>query len=446
MTKDQLIQKYNKPGPRYTSYPPVPFWNKKLDGPTWIDHLKKNYEQNPSMDLYVHVPYCESLCYYCGCHRTITKNHNVETPFIEALLKEWSLYQEKLGFSPSINSLHLGGGTPTFLSPENLERLILTITKNRGPSFVGSIEIDPRTCTREHLKVLAKCGLKRISMGIQDFDPKVQSAINRYQTPELIQEIISSARNLGIESINFDLIYGLPHQSLESIKETMRLVKELSPDLIAFYSYAHLPDRIKNQKLINSNDLPRPELKRQLYETGKSLLEENGFFEIGMDHFAQATSYLYEAHQNNQLHRNFMGYVDKKSSILLGLGPSSISDSGLSFCQNEKNFQAYQRKLEENELPLTHSHLHSTEDTLLQEIILDLMCRQRLHLDKVQNISHLESILKDLMEFEADGIINRLPQEIIITELGKGFTRNVAMSFDSYLREEETKIRFSATI
>jgi oxygen-independent coproporphyrinogen-3 oxidase len=281
-TINELVEKYNRPGPRYTSYPPVPFWHNIPSEKEWITHLKDNYQEDVGVDLYVHVPFCESLCYYCGCNRTITKNHDVEDYYLAALLKEWEIYKEKLGFSLKINSLHFGGGTPTFLSPSNLEKLITTLIQNKSNTFIGSIEIDPRTCNDGHIEVLSRLDIKRVSLGIQDFDPNVQKAINRDQSPAMVELLVEKLRLSNFASINFDLIYGLPKQSLDSISKTIEIVAKLKPDLIAFYSYAHLPERIKNQRLIVESDLPSPEKKKELYELGKKLLIENGYVDVGM--------------------------------------------------------------------------------------------------------------------------------------------------------------------
>lgn len=444
-TSHELIRKYNRPGPRYTSYPPVPFWTNTPPESTWISHLKNKYEAGKGIDLYVHIPYCESLCFYCGCSRTITKNHGVEDPYMNLVLREWELYQEKLGFIPEINSLHFGGGTPTFLSPANLDRLMKALLVNRTAQFIGSIEIDPRTCSKQHLEVLSNNGIKRVSLGIQDFDPAVQKIINRHQPVQMVEGLVEKIREAGINSLNFDLIYGLPGQTRESIITTIDVVRKMRPDLIAFYSYAHLPEKIKNQRLIPESSLPSPELKRELYELGRKLLEEAGYVEVGIDHFALPSSYLYQAKFENQLHRNFMGYVDKKSTILLGLGPTSISDSSMSFSQNEKDMKNYEERIYRGELPIEKGHTHSGTDLLIQEIILDLMCRDRAHINE-QVIPYSEEILKEMSEFQRDGIIELNDDEIRITNTGKAFVRNVAMSFDFYLREQTNKVRFSQTI
>jgi oxygen-independent coproporphyrinogen-3 oxidase len=443
---NELIQKYNRPGPRYTSYPPVPFWNKAPSEDGWIEHIKSSYDEQVGVDLYVHVPFCESLCYYCGCNRTITKNHDVEDNYLSALLKEWMIYKQKLGFTLKINSLHFGGGTPTFLSPNNLEKLISTLLENKSKSFIGSIEIDPRTCNDGHIEVLSRCDIKRVSLGIQDFDPAVQKAINRDQPPLMVQVLVDKLRSNNFSSINFDLIYGLPKQSLDSISNTIDIVSKMKPDLIAFYSYAHLPEKIKNQKLIVESDLPSPELKRALYELGKKLLMENGYVDIGMDHFALPTSFLYQAKINKSLHRNFMGYVDKKSAVLIGLGPTSISDSSLSFIQNIKDVKAYEQKVKLGELPIEIGHIHNKNDLLIQEVVLQLMCQNEIDIKNINDLPYGDKIEQELHLFQEDGIVEIENQQVRITPVGKIFVRNVAMSFDYHLREQSSKVKFSQTI
>jgi len=443
---NELIEKYNRPGPRYTSYPPVPFWGDVPSETSWINHLKESYQADLGIDLYVHIPFCESLCYYCGCNRTITKNHNVESGFLESLLKEWEIYKSKLGFSPKINSLHFGGGTPTFLSPQNLERLITHLLEKKSSQFVGSIEVDPRTCSDEHLAVLSNLGIQRVSLGIQDFDPTVQKAINRDQSVEMVEALVSKLRQKKFSSINFDLIYGLPKQTIHSITLTIETVAKLKPDLIAFYSYAHLPDRIKNQRLIKADELPSPESKRELYETGKKLLLEKGYVDIGMDHFALPTSFLYKAMIEHRLHRNFMGYVDKKSSILIGLGPTSISDSSKSFIQNIKGIKEYEDAVNAGKLPFDKGHSHSQKDLVIQDIILEMMCHNDVVLKDKNLIPNWDKIETELKDFQDDGIIVFKDNQIHITPIGRGFVRNLAMIFDFHLREKATNVKFSQTI
>lgn len=446
LSQQELVQKYNRPAPRYTSYPPVPFWINPPNSNDWISHIKNNYLDELGVDLYVHVPFCESLCYYCACNRIITKNHKNEDSFLEALLAEWQIYKNKLGFSPKINSLHFGGGTPTFLSPNNLEILLKNLLSNKSPSFIGSIEIDPRTCQKEHLEVLSQNGITRVSLGIQDFDPDVQKTINRDQSPEMVSALVDSLRSLNFSSLNFDLIYGLPKQSLKTISQTIKNVAIMKPDLIAFYSYAHLPDKIKNQRLIHDTDLPTPELKRELYESGKKLLMESGYVDVGMDHFALPTSYLYRAKKENKLHRNFMGYVDKKSSILIGLGPTSISDSSMSFVQNIKDLKSYKEKIADGELPLGGGHRHNEDDINIQRIISELMCNNQVSLYKKESLPFWEEIQHELSLLEKDGIIEIQDDLLIISPRGMGFVRNVAMAFDYHLRKQSHNTKFSQSI
>lgn len=435
-TNEDLIRKYNKPGPRYTSYPPVPFWNQAPSEDLWISHVKRNYDASKGFDLYVHVPYCESLCYYCGCNRTITKDHANEDRYLGHIMKEWDMYCERLKFSPKVHSLHFGGGTPTFLAPGNLQKLIQYLVGQNGLS-TGSIEIDPRTCQRGHLEVLKSNGFSRLSLGIQDFDPVVQKAIHRDQSVSMVKALVEKIRGYGFESLNFDLIYGLPKQTIASIEHTIEKVIEMKPDLIAFYSYAHLPDKIKNQKLIKEADLPNGSEKRSLYEKGKELLLKAGYVDIGMDHFALPENHLYQAKLNKKLHRNFMGYVDKKTPVLIGLGPTSISDSSQSFIQNFKELHQYEKSIELGKLPIEKGHVHTDEDLRVQKTILSLLC----HEETTFTENHPE-----LREFEKDGLIELQGNRLQVTPAGKPFIRNVAMSFDVYLKDKSSVANFSKTI
>ncbi|HLT22786.1 MAG TPA: oxygen-independent coproporphyrinogen III oxidase [Bacteriovoracaceae bacterium] len=440
-TINELISKYNTSAPRYTSYPPLPFWKNAPNQDTWFSHLASKSEDG--VDLYVHIPYCEKLCWYCGCNRVITKDHSVEEKLIELLSLEWNLYEKSIG-PLKVNSLHLGGGTPTFLSPKNLKKLISALTKNKSDNFIGSIEVDPRTCTLDHLKTLKELGFQRISLGIQDFDQRVQKSINRYQPVSLVKSLVDHIRALDFESINFDLIYGLPNQTIESVQDTIKIVNELNPDLIAFYGYAHLPSKISNQKLIRSDELPTPELRQKLYETGKELLTSSGLVDIGMDHFAKETNYLCLAKMNGNLHRNFMGYTDKKSKCLIGLGPSAISDSGLSFIQNQKEFSLYQQALEAGDLPYSIGHIQSESDLIAQKHILTLMCQEKVKISS--ELENLLTVTRELEDLANDGLLTITQQTIKLTETGKLFMRNVASCFDHHLRQQKTGVRFSQTV
>ncbi len=445
-SNENLMTKYGTQGPRYTSYPPVPFWTKAPTEKAWFEQLKENYDPSQGLDLYVHIPFCESLCYYCGCNRVITKNHDHELNFVETLLNEWKIYQDKLGFAPNINSLHLGGGTPTFLKSENLHILLTNLLRNKTENFIGSVEIDPRTCTSSHLEILIQHNIFRASLGIQDFNQSVQEAIHRFQSPQMIKVLIEKMRAIGFKSINFDLIYGLPKQTKKTIIETIDHVLGLKPDMIAFYSYAHLPEKIKNQKLIKENDLPHLSDKRMIYDLGKELLTQNGYHDIGMDHFALESNFLLRAKRNNQLHRNFMGYVDKKSSILIGLGPSSISDSSKSFIQNFKTVSDYQKHINNGDLAIEKGHELSPHDLKVQAILQKLLCHGQIDLRDTHEIPFRESIEKELGDFFQDGLLTPQENGFEISKLGEPFVRNMAMSFDFHLRGQRSKNHFSQTI
>lgn len=440
-TLDELIIKYSRPGPRYTSYPPLPFWTGAPSTEQWFSHLLS--QSSEGVDLYVHIPFCEKLCWYCGCNRIITRDHTKDEQFIQTILSEWEIYKNALG-DIQVNSLHFGGGTPTFLSPAHLEKLIKGLTTNKSSSFIGSIEVDPRTCTQEHLLVTSQLGFKRISLGIQDFNPKVQKAINRYQPVELVKDLVTKIRKLGFESINFDLIYGLPLQDATSIKSTIEIVKELSPDLIAFYGYAHLPHKISNQRLIKDDSLPSATLRQELYQVGKEILLQEGFSDIGMDHFARPQNYLFRAKETKSLHRSFMGYTDKKSNCLIGLGPSSISDSGLSFIQNKKDLISYQKDIAQGELSLETGHVKTPSDHICQKHILNIMCEEETEL--MSELNYFPEITQELADFKADGLITLTQDYLKLTDLGKIFMRNIAMSFDEHLRKQVKQQRFSQTV
>ena len=336
-----LIRKYNVPGPRYTSYPTVPFWNKEgIKKSDWKNTFQKAFDESnetEGISLYIHLPFCENLCTFCGCHKRITKRHDVEEPYIETVLKEWQLYLKHFSEKPKIKEIHLGGGTPTFFSAENLKKLITGIleTSDLIENHEFSFEGHPNNTTEEQLTVLYDLGFRRCSFGVQDYDPIVQKTINRIQPFENVERVTKLARKLGYTSISHDLVFGLPKQNLQNIIDTIHKTKELKPDRIAFYSYAHVP-WIKGvgQRGYDENDLPKDEVKRDLYEVGKQLFDKIGYVEVGMDHFALKSDSMYKAMKEKTLHRNFMGYTSGKTALMVGLGMSAISDSWYSFAQN----------------------------------------------------------------------------------------------------------------
>lgn len=450
-----LVQKYNVPGPRYTSYPTVPFWDiNTFSGKKWEESVKKSFHVSNSttgISLYIHLPFCESMCTFCGCHKRITKRHDLELPYIKSVLKEWRLYSALFDKKPIIKELHLGGGTPTFFNPENLKFLIDGILRiaSKANDAEFSFEGHPNNTTKEHLQALYDVGFRRVSYGVQDYNETVQKAINRIQPFENVKNVTKWAREIGYDSVSHDIIFGLPHQKLEHVKNTIAKTKELKPDRIAFYSYAHVPWLAGNgQRGYNDADLPAGDEKRTQYEVGKELLENYGYQEIGMDHFALETDSLYKAMESGDLHRNFMGYTSSNTNLMIGLGASSISDSWYGFAQNVKNVEEYQNLVENDIIPLYRGHILTEEDQIIRRHILNLMCRFQTSWSNFQlYIPEMDSILKRLGEMEQDGIVEIKEGSLLITEKGRPFVRNVCMAFDLPLQKKSTETKlFSMTV
>ena len=450
-----LVQKYNIPGPRYTSYPTVPYWNMEtFSGKRWRVSLQRSFEESnlgEGISLYIHLPFCESMCTFCGCHKRITKRHDVESPYIKSVLKEWKIYCDLFSSKPIIKELHLGGGTPTFFSPENLQYLINGIFRlaDTAEDYEFSFEGHPNNTTREHLQALYDVGFRRVSYGVQDYNDTVQKAIHRVQPFENVKKVTTWAREIGYTSIGHDIIFGLPFQTLEHVEETILKTKELMPDRLAFYSYAHVPWLKGNgQRGYKDGDLPSAEVKRIQYEKGKQLLAKVGYHEIGMDHFALKTDSLYASMEAGRLHRNFMGYTASKTQSMIGLGASSISDSWYGFAQNVKSIEEYQHLVENNIIPIYRGHILTDEDQIIRKHILNLMCRfETTWHYKEDYFSELESVLERLQEMELDGLVEITPGHLKVKEKGKPFIRNICMAFDVLLhrRTPETRL-FSMTI
>lgn len=449
-----LINKYNIPGPRYTSYPTVPFWDEAaFTADLWQQSVIRSFNESndaEGISIYIHLPFCEQLCTFCACHKRITKQHSVETPYLESILKEWKLYLQLFGKKPKIKELHLGGGTPTFFSPENLRILLegifahAEIAENQEFSFEGH----PNNTTKAHLQTLYDLGFRRCSFGVQDYDPQVQKAINRIQPFENVEKVTNWAREIGYKSVSHDLVFGLPFHNWEKMEYTIRKTLQLKPDRLAFYSYAHVP-WIKGvgQRGFDENDLPSGEEKRKLYENGKKLLEELGYIEVGMDHFALEHDDLYQSMISGDIHRNFMGYSSSKTQLMVGLGMSAISDSWYAFAQNEKTVEAYQKRVEEGVIPVFRGHILNQEDLLVRQHILNLMCRLETSWDATTDFPELQHALESLKEMEADGLVVLSKNSIKITEQGRAFTRNVAMTFDLRMMRNKPETRiFSMTI
>jgi len=450
-----LIRKYDVPGPRYTSYPTVPFWkNDPMPMDKWIESLHTNYNKFNSSDIsvYVHLPFCESLCTFCGCHKRITKNHQVESPYMNAVINEWNLYMENLDFDPRIRELHFGGGTPTFFAPDELIRLLENLfnTSSVDPKKCElSFEAHPNNTTEEHLKKLYDFGFRRLSLGVQDYNPEVQKAIHRIQPFETVEKVHNMAREMGYSSISHDLVFGLPKQSLDNIIETVSKTLLLKPDRISLYSYAHVPwIKGNGQRGFDENDLPKSEVKRELYEAAKRMLESAGYLEIGMDHFALPEDSLSIAFDQKNLHRNFMGYTTMNTSMMIGLGMSAISDSWFAFAQNEKSVEGYIEKVNKGEFPVYRGHLLTDQELETRKYILDLMCHfeTRLQTDSAFRNEHLK-IAERINELVTDGLVIIENDHVKVTEKGVPFVRNCCMAFDQHLQEvNSTEKMFSRTI
>lgn len=493
----ELIRKYNVAGPRYTSYPTVPYWDDSPSVEQWVAALKSALQESEAIGrgaaIYVHIPFCESLCTYCGCNTRITKKHERGIPYVKTLLREMELYMQALGRSSPIPvaELHLGGGTPTWLSAEELQMLMEGLSKfivpfqpssplplgevaersdagegqsintpspgsrcsptspsGRGTSYEFSFEADPRVTSNHQLSTLYQLGFRRLSLGIQDFDTKVQEIVNRVQSVAQVEELTLAARALGYTSINYDLIYGLPLQTEDSIRQTIGEVRRLRPERIAFYAYAHIPWIKPGQRKYTEADLPDGEAKRRLYELGRAMLEECGYREIGMDHFALETDALWHANERGTLHRNFMGYMPKDVHPMISLGCSAIGDAWTAFAQNIKEVEAYEAAVAEGKLPIYRGHLLTPEDQILRRHVLNIMTKgQTDWSDPALYTDYLEEVPAKLAEPVKDGLITLNRHSATVTEAGKPFLRNLCMAFDARLARKEPQGQvFSKTV
>jgi oxygen-independent coproporphyrinogen-3 oxidase len=436
-----LFAKYDVPAPRYTSYPTVPFWTDSPTTEQWLEDLGRAFkDKSATWSLYFHLPFCETLCTFCACNTVITRDHGREENYIRLLSKEWDLYLDRV---PALRErpllgLHLGGGTPTFFSAGNLERIlkpILAATRTDADRFEASVEVHPGHTTREQLVVLRQLGFTRISIGVQDFDPEVQRLVNRHQPYEVTKSVTDIARELGYSSVNYDLIYGLPRQSVDCFKETITKTIGLRPDRIALYSFARVPWIKPAQRSYKDEDLPVAGEKRALYEMAREMLSKVGYVEIGMDHFALPQDGMAKAQRKGTLHRNFQGYTETRTSVLLGLGVSAISETPTCFHQNEKAFPVYERRVQQGEIPTLRGHLLSTEDRRLREQILTFMTSFEVALKSEQR-RDAEVFLAPLI---SDGLVELNSEKLILTERGRPFLRNACMFFDQRLRRQEPR-------
>jgi oxygen-independent coproporphyrinogen-3 oxidase len=437
-----LVKKYNVAGPRYTSYPPA---TKFTDAVTWEQLSAKIEENNRAprgLSLYFHIPFCETLCWFCGCTTVITLNHSQGQTYINYLEKEVTRMAARLNPKRKAVQLHWGGGSPTFLQPDEIRQLGDIIRKHfkLSDDIEAGVEIDPRRLTRDHIVALREAGFNRASFGVQDFDPKVQEAVHRIQPRDMTQQALDWARELGFGSINFDLIYGLPHQTVESFSRTLDTVLEMQPDRLAVFSYAHVPWVKPAQKILEQKILPAPEAKLQLLKIViERLTENNRYIYIGMDHFARPTDELVAAQRNKTLQRNFQGYSTRGNADIYAFGMSSISQIPDAYWQNEKELPGYYAALDAGNTPLHRGYFVTGEDKIRRDTIMRVMCdlsldyaemSQRLGINFAE---HFAGELAALTPFEADGLVRRSPTGLEVTDTGRLFIRNIAMCFDNML-------------
>ncbi len=455
MIDKQTIRKYDIAGPRYTSYPTAPNWTTDVNQDTYIEKLKVFGKTNKTLSLYIHLPFCESMCTYCACNVVIRKKDvKYAEEYLKYLFKEIDLVARYIGRNMPVKQFHWGGGTPTFLNEDQIERLFKKVAENFNIDFSGeiAIEIDPRTIDKSKVKKLKDLGFNRISMGIQDFDSEVQKSVNRLQPFELVREFNDWCRELKFLSINFDLIYGLPHQTKESFDQTLRNIFDLRPDRIALYSFAYVPWLKKHQNKLDPQTLPSNDQKLDIFLSARQQFLDHGYQAIAMDHFALKDDELAKAFNRGTLYRNFMGYTVKPADEYLGLGLTSIGFLENTFIQNYKELPEYYRLLKEETLPVERGKVLSVDDQIRQWVISSLMCQFKLDKNIFKekfSISFDEYFAHEKEHIEqcvSDNLIETRSNLICVTELGKIFIRNVCMGFDWYLKQQGAHKRFSKTV
>ncbi len=456
----ELIRKYDKAGPRYTSYPTAPMFHTGVGEKAYRETLARIAPLDAPLSLYVHIPFCNTVCYYCGCSKIVTRQYERAVPYLERLHREIELVAEVLGYAPgegrTVTQLHFGGGTPTFLTDEQLRALVAKLRHHFrfAPDDEGEygIEIDPRECAEDTVATLREIGFNRMSMGVQDFDPAVQKAVNRIQSEELTLRVLNQAREHGFKSINIDLMYGLPHQSVASFDRTLETIIAFSPDRIALFNYAHLPHMFMPQRRINEADLPSPAEKLAILEHSIHKLLDAGYVFIGMDHFAKPDDELTIAQREGKLYRNFQGYSTHADCDLLGLGLTSIGFAGGAFFQNTKELDAYHEAIDQGRLPVFRGYILSEEDHLRRHVIMRLMCDFALDFADVERRfgivfrEHFAEELRDLEGMEADGLVRLESGRLTVLPAGRLLIRNIAMVFDEYLRRRAAQVKFSKVI
>lgn len=450
----ELLEKYSRPGPRYTSYPTAPYFHTGFTEADWLEELRASQDATRGLSLYVHIPFCDTLCYYCGCNMVATGDYDKAQRYLAILEQEMARVAALTHPERRVEQLHWGGGTPTYLKPADIRRLMQTIRSHfqLSPDAEMGCEADPRELTREHLAALRESGFNRLSIGVQDLDERVQKAVNRVQPAAMIGEVYGWARELGFSSINMDLIVGLPHQSVASFSRTLDQVLAWAPDRFAVFAYAHVPWMKKHQKLIREADLPDFATRLDLQQLIHDRLGAAGYVNIGMDHFAKPEDELVQAQRAKTLWRNFQGYTTHKDCDIYAFGASSISQTRSVYMQNEKNLKRYQDRVGSGHLPVERGLRLTREDRIRRDLITRIMCDLELSYAEfsaawdIDFCTHFSDGLAELPPLAADGLITLSDQGLKVTDLGRLFLRNIAMCFDSYLRQAgESQPRYSRT-
>ena len=454
----ELLTRFDVPGPRYTSYPTADRFVDAFGEDDYVLALQQRRHGSGSaslpLSLYVHIPYCESLCYYCACNKIITKHPERAEVYLRYLHREVELHTAHCGTGQVVSQLHLGGGTPTFLSDEGLRDLMDMLRRNftLAPGGEYSIEVDPRTVDRDRLALLAELGFNRLSFGVQDFDPEVQKAVHRIQPTEQVFSLVAAARQLGFESINVDLIYGLPRQTPESFDRTLAQVADLRPDRIALYAYAHLPERFKPQRRIINADLPGASAKVAMLARSLDAFSQAGYVYVGMDHFALPDDALAVAKRQGRLHRNFQGYSTQPDCDLIALGVSAIGRVGATYSQNAKTLDEYYDLLDQGHLPIVRGLALSRDDLVRRAVIMALMCQGELLFEPLEQSwlldfrDYFSVEVERLHEMDQQGLVRLSDEGVSVTPMGWYFVRGIAMVFDRYLQADRNRTRFSRII
>lgn len=453
---EQLLQRFDVPGPRYTSYPTADRFVEAFTEKDYVQALEQRRAGSLALplSLYIHIPFCESLCYYCACNKVITKHHSKAAEYLRYLSRELELQVEHFGRGHSVSQMHLGGGTPTFLSDAELSDLLDMVQRhfNLVPGGEYSVEVDPRTVTPQRLEHLHKLGFNRLSFGVQDFDPTVQKAVHRVQPAEQVFALVDAARKIGFESVNVDLIYGLPLQTPESFRHTLEQVKTLRPERIALYAYAHLPARFKPQRRILTAELPSAAEKLSMLSISLDMFSEAGYAYVGMDHFALPDDALAVAKRQGRLHRNFQGYSTQPDCDLIALGVSAIGRIGATYSQNAKTLEEYYDALDQGRLPIIRGLALNRDDALRRSVIMAIMCQGSVEFESI-NLGHLIDFktyfareLERLQPMQEWGLVKLNPDSIEVTPAGWYLVRAIAMVFDKYLQVDQDRARFSKII